>query len=61
LLKQLYTRIYFADEPSNQSDPILALVPEDRRNTLMAHRTESNIWNFEIRLCSDCETVFFDV
>ena len=61
LLKQLYTRIYFADEPSNQSDPILALVPEDRRNTLMAHPAESNIWNFEIRLCSDCETVFFDV
>ena len=31
LLKQLVTRIYFAGEASNQNDPILALVPEDRR------------------------------
>ena len=63
LLKQLFTRIYFEGESSNASDPILALVPEDRRITLMAHRDpkDSNVWNFEIRLCADCETVFFDV
>ena len=36
LLKQLYTRIYFDGESSNASDPILALVPENRRCTLMA-------------------------
>jgi protocatechuate 3,4-dioxygenase, alpha subunit len=63
LLKQLYTRIYFSGESSNASDPILALVPNDRRGTLMAHPTleDSSVWNFEIRLCADCETVFFDV
>ena len=63
LLKQLYTRIYFAGESSNASDAVLALVPDDRRATLMAHQDpeDSNVWNFEIRLCADCETVFFDV
>jgi protocatechuate 3,4-dioxygenase alpha subunit len=63
LLKQLFTRIYFAGESSNADDPILALVPEDRRETLMAHPNakESGVWNFEIRLCAESETVFFDV
>ena len=61
LLKHLYTRIYFEGEPSNFSDPVLALVPEDRWDTLMARAVEPGAWNFEIRLCSDCETVFFDV
>jgi protocatechuate 3,4-dioxygenase, alpha subunit len=63
LLKQLYTRIYFEGESSNASDPILALVPEDRRGTLMARPRpgDSSVWTFDVRLCADCETVFFDV
>jgi protocatechuate 3,4-dioxygenase alpha subunit len=63
LLKQLFTRIYFAGESSNATDPILALVPEDRRETLMAHPNaeDPTVWNFEIRLCAESETVFFDV
>jgi protocatechuate 3,4-dioxygenase alpha subunit len=63
LLKQLVTRIYFAGEPANQNDPILALVPEDRRGTLLAHPHAENpgLWTFKIRLCHECETVFFDV
>jgi protocatechuate 3,4-dioxygenase, alpha subunit len=63
LLKQLFTRIYFAGESANASDPILALVPEDRRETLMAHPSaeDPSVWNFEIRLCAESETVFFDV
>jgi protocatechuate 3,4-dioxygenase alpha subunit len=63
LLKPLFTRIYFAGESSNATDPILALVPEDRRETLIARRNakDPSVWNFEIRLCADSETVFFDV
>ena len=30
LLKQLYTRIYFADSPENASDPLLAGIEDDR-------------------------------
>ncbi|KWV56060.1 protocatechuate 3,4-dioxygenase subunit alpha, partial [Bradyrhizobium macuxiense] len=34
MLLHLYTRIYFDDEAGNADDPVLALVPEDRRATL---------------------------
>ena len=36
LLRQIYTRIYFKDDPALATDPILALVPADRRSTLFA-------------------------
>ena len=36
ILKRLFTRIYFAGDPANANDPILALVPAERRATLMA-------------------------
>jgi protocatechuate 3,4-dioxygenase, alpha subunit len=63
MLKQLYTRIYFAGDAANQQDPVLALVPEERHNTLMAHPdlARSGGWHFDIRLQGEDETVFFDV
>src|SRR5207247_6084040 len=36
MLKQLYTRIYFAGETAHDGDPILPLVPPDSRDSLMA-------------------------
>ena len=36
MLLHLYTRIYFDGEPANAADPVLALVPTDRRATLIA-------------------------
>src|SRR5216110_2402145 len=41
LVKQLYTRIYFADEKANESDPVLLSI-DDRaaRRTLLATRSE---------------------
>ena len=63
LLDRLVTRIYFEGDPANAADPVLALVPEDRRHTLMALRdaSDESVWNFDIRLSSDDETVFFEV
>jgi protocatechuate 3,4-dioxygenase alpha subunit len=63
VLKGLYTRVYFADDPANQDDPVLALVPQDRRPTLMARRDPQlpGLWRIELRLSGDGETVFFDV
>jgi protocatechuate 3,4-dioxygenase, alpha subunit len=63
LLKRLATRIYFADDRNNGSDPVLALVPGNRRETLMAKEVPGlpGSWRFDIRLCCDNETVFFDV
>src|SRR5882724_4897699 len=36
ILKRLSTRLYFAGEPANAADPILAMVPDNRRPTLLA-------------------------
>ena len=62
VLKRLFTRIYFAGDPANASDPILALVPADRRDTLMAKPDPKapNVFRFDIRLQGADETVFFD-
>ena len=38
MLLHLYTRIYFDGEADNAPDPVLALVPLDRRATLIAKR-----------------------
>lgn len=57
----LYTRIYFADEAAaNARDPVLATVPADRRQTLVARSTNGG-YNFDIRVQGGDETVFFDV
>ena len=63
LLNRLVTRIYFAGHPANESDQVLALVPAERRGTVMAYAdaADPSLWTFEVRMCSDCETVFFDV
>jgi protocatechuate 3,4-dioxygenase, alpha subunit len=62
ILWHLFTRIYFAGDPANEDDAILELVPADRRGTLLA-RTDPNVpglWNFDVHLTGERETVFFD-
>jgi protocatechuate 3,4-dioxygenase alpha subunit len=63
ILKRLATRAYFAGDPANPGDAVLALVPEDRRDTLMAlsDSGKPGLWRFDIHLCGPQETVFFDV
>ena len=61
VLKRLATRIYFADDPATESDPVLGLVPPKRRHTLLAHQSSAGDWSFDIHLCGERETVFFDV
>jgi len=63
MLKQLYTRMYFSGDPANEEDPILALVPSDRRATLMAQPEpgKPGYWRFDVRLQGEEETVFLDV
>jgi protocatechuate 3,4-dioxygenase alpha subunit len=61
MLRQNYTRIYFDDEAGNAADPVLALVPADRRATLIAKRTKDGVYRFDIRLQGNDETVFFEV
>lgn len=60
MLKQLATRIYFPDEPANTDDRVLALVPPDRRGTLIATRIGEHAFSWNVVLQGDGETVFFD-
>ena len=63
VLRRIFTRLYFADEPANEADPILALVPPTRRPTLLATPragTEGTTYTFNIRLQGEGETVFFE-
>jgi protocatechuate 3,4-dioxygenase alpha subunit len=65
LLRQLFTRIYFAGEPLNDSDPVLLSIDEPRRRrTLIASRDETGgtpVYRFDIVLQGDGETVFFEI
>ena len=62
-LHVLYTRIYFADE-QNKKDILLNSIDAERRNTLIAQRKstgEKVVYEFNIYLQGEKETVFFDV
>jgi len=65
MLVHAYTRLYFADEPANTSDPVLNSVKnKKRRQTLIASPGMENgktVYRFDIRLQGDNETVFFDM
>ncbi len=62
MLRHLHTRIYFADQAAaNAADPILNLVPQDRRATLIAARSADGSYTFDIRIQGGAETVFFDI
>jgi protocatechuate 3,4-dioxygenase alpha subunit len=64
MLLHLYTRIYFDGEATNADDPVLALVPADRRATLITTRKPgagNAVYTLDIHLQGDNETVFFEV
>jgi protocatechuate 3,4-dioxygenase alpha subunit len=58
--------MYFADEAAaNADDPVLNLIEQEvRRSTLIAKRETregKTVYNFDIRLQGENETVFFDI
>ena len=64
LLKHLYTRIYFADEPRNAADPLLSSIEDGKlRGTLLA-RPEGGSpkrYRFDIVMQGENETAFLDI
>src|SRR3954452_17416060 len=53
LLRHLYTRIYFADEPRTPADPLLSSIEDDAvRGTLLARKAEGDppVYRFDIVL-----------
>ena len=64
MLLHNFTRIYLDGEAANATDPVLELVPPDRRATLIARRAPDNgnpVYRFDIHLQGDNETVFFEI
>jgi protocatechuate 3,4-dioxygenase alpha subunit len=63
LLKRLTTRMYFPNEVLNTSDPILNLVDQSRRPTLIAKPTSGapHQLQWKVILQGTHETVFFDL
>jgi protocatechuate 3,4-dioxygenase, alpha subunit len=59
-LKQLVSRIYFPGDPANSEDPVLALVPAARRDTLVARAGKDGVLEWNVILQGRDETVFFD-
>ena len=64
ILTHLHTRIYFADETSNDNDPILAAIEDPNRRATLISVPESDgksytNYHFDIRLQGKGETVFF--
>jgi len=60
LLKHLVTRIYFPDEAANATDGVLALVPQERRATLIARNKDVGQLEWNVILQGADETVFFE-
>ena len=57
----LHTRLYFAGEAANDSDPLLTSIrPASRARTLLAVPTAAG-WELDIHLQGERETVFLDV
>ena len=65
LLKHLYTRIYFADEPLNAGDPLLTAIDDEAvRRSLLARRADPGspaVYGFDIVLQGENETAFLDI
>jgi protocatechuate 3,4-dioxygenase, alpha subunit len=65
MLVHAYTRMYFADDPANEHDPVLCSIKNKaRRRTLIsscAVKDGMTVYRFDIRLQGENETVFFDV
>jgi len=65
LLKHLFTRIYFADEPANASDPLLSSIDDPAaRGSLLARRAATAspaLYRFDLVLQGENETAFLDI
>jgi protocatechuate 3,4-dioxygenase alpha subunit len=57
-----YTRIYFSDETQlNATDEVLKTVPAERKSTIIAKKKGINIFEFNINMQGENETVFFEI
>jgi len=62
LLKQLFARVYFPDDPANKTDATLNAIPAERRATLILKPVAGarDLFDWDVILQGEGETVFFD-
>jgi protocatechuate 3,4-dioxygenase alpha subunit len=60
IMTRCWTRIYFDSEALNAADPILALVPDARRDTMLARPAGGGRYRFDVVLQGEKETVFLE-
>ena len=60
ILTRYWTRLYFDDEPSNATDPVLERIPQARRATLLARTAGEGRYEFDIVVQGPNETVFLE-
>lgn len=60
MLRHIFTRFYFAGDPLLATDPVLNVLPEARRSTLVAQLV-GGVWTWDLRIQGEGETVFFDL
>jgi protocatechuate 3,4-dioxygenase, alpha subunit len=65
MTRHAFTRVYFEADAALADDPVLSLVPEPRRQTLVARRSSSRdgaaVYRFDLFLQGERETVFFEL
>lgn len=60
LLKHHFTAVMLNDDEEVHRSHLLQQVPAERRETLLAHRRETKLYHWDIRLQGPHETVFLD-
>lgn len=60
LLIHAFTRVYFAGDSANESDPTLTSLPPEQAQTLLATSADGVRWTFDVRMQGEGETVFFE-
>jgi protocatechuate 3,4-dioxygenase alpha subunit len=60
LLRHLNSRLYFPGGPGNSEDQVLNLVEPARRGTLVAREVAPGVYEWDVHLQGEAETVFFD-
>jgi protocatechuate 3,4-dioxygenase, alpha subunit len=64
MLVHAFTRLYFSDNTGNAADAVLMRIDPARRRTLIAERADRDgnaVYQWDVRLQGEGETVFFDL
>ena len=61
LLRGLYTRVYLSSEGESTVPCIPNTVPADRRHSVKAVEISPGMYQWDVRLSGERETVFFDI